>query len=37
MPSTSGVFKTDKDVNVVHIYTRDPAKTVQIEANLNLK
>jgi hypothetical protein len=37
MPSTSSVFKTDKDAKVVHICTEHPAKTVQIRASLDPK
>jgi hypothetical protein len=37
MPSTSSIFKTDEDAKVVHICTKDPAKTVQIVTSLDPK
>jgi hypothetical protein len=37
MPPTSGVFKTDEDAKAVQIDAEDPAKTVQIEANIDPK
>jgi hypothetical protein len=37
MPSTSSIFKMDEDAKAMHIYTGDPAMTVQIGASLGLK
>jgi hypothetical protein len=37
MPPTCSIFKTDEDTKAVQIDDRDPAKTIQIKANLDRK
>jgi hypothetical protein len=37
MPSTSGTFKATEDAKAIQIDTEDPAKTIQVGANLSPK